>query len=71
MTDFIGLNQKITATDLMDLRQKVDESVTYFIERFIKIPRKCLVQFIDVQYPSMAINAMYPAKREIGWTSMS
>lgn len=41
---------------MMNLKQKVEESIVVFIEMFIKKANKYSVQFLDVEYASYAIN---------------
>lgn len=55
---------EVTVVDLMNLLQKVDESVVEFIARYRKTTRKCSVQFPKSQLTSMAISRMHPQLSE-------
>ena len=55
---------EVSAADLMNLRQKVDESPADFVERFRRLARKCSVQFPEAEYASMAISGMHPQLKE-------
>jgi len=48
----------------MNLKQQVDKSDAYYIERFRKMVGKCSFQFFGIEYASMVINDMHPDIKE-------